>query len=204
MFTMGALENTWLFAGGVETQGRFAELGDMRGFVGHFEEYIRFKQQGSSNLSKQRYMINAGKEGMTISELDQKFEDIVRETNPRAVAYLIGREDYSGGEAGLADFRQALDSVIRKSLALKNDTGFAVIQLPHAVKDAGEMEQIRLYAEAAKEVIGELDESLLSRVVLADHLRQTDNDAFKNNKLDANGLLNADGHYEVAKQLAQC
>ena len=31
-------ENTWLFAGGVETQGRFAEIGGARSYVDHFEE----------------------------------------------------------------------------------------------------------------------------------------------------------------------
>lgn len=34
-------DNTWLFAGGVEVQGRYAEIKGNRNFTGHFEETVR-------------------------------------------------------------------------------------------------------------------------------------------------------------------
>lgn len=50
-------ENTWLFAGCIETQGRFAEVGGARSYVGHFEEYIIYPRDetGDGNGSPALY-----------------------------------------------------------------------------------------------------------------------------------------------------
>lgn len=195
-------DNTWLFAGGVETQGRFEEIRGARNFVGQFEEYIRWTKASQNELQRQRYMINVGKAGQDIVTFEKKLDGYISSLSPKAVAYLIGEEDYSKGDAGIEAFKSALTSVIEKALAMKEDGGYAVIQLPHAVKDASATENIKKYIEAAKAVVSAVDESKLPRVVLVDHYTQTDNDDFKNNKLSEDGLLNADGHYEIAKQLA--
>ena len=65
MFEKSSLDNTWLFGGGAETQGRFAELGGIRSYIGHFEEYVRWVKRVDDELyGMQRYTVNAGKEGL--------------------------------------------------------------------------------------------------------------------------------------------
>lgn len=199
-------DNTWLFAGGVEAQGRFAEVAGVRNYVGQFEEYVRWVKASVSSeiLKRQRYTINVGKAGQDIQGFEAKLDGYIESLAPKAVAYLIGREDYEKGQEGIEVFKEALASVIEKSLAMKNNGGYAVIQLPHAGWDEAASEKIALYAEAAKSVISELKASDLNRVVLVDHLKKTDTDSFKNgNYMTSEGLLNANGHYEIAKQFAQ-
>lgn len=196
-------DNTWLFAGGVETQGRFEEIRGTRNFVGQFEEYIRWTKASKSELQRQRYMINVGKAGQDIVTFEKKLDGYISSLSPKAVAYLIGEEDYSKGDAGIEDFKKALTSVIEKALAMKENGGYAVIQLPHAVKNTSAAANIKKYVEAAKAVVTVMDASKRPRVVLVDHYTQTDNDDFKNNKLTEDDRLNADGHYEIAKQLAE-
>ena len=195
-------DNTWLFAGGVETQGRFAEIRGARNFVGQFEEYIRWTKATSNETLRQRYMVNVGKAGQDVVTFETKLDDYILSLKPKAVDYMIGKEDYSKGDAGIEPFKTALTSVIEKALAMKDNGGYAVIQLPHAVKDAEAAANIEKYIDAAKTVIAAVDSSKLSRVVMVDHYTQTNNDTFKNGKLTEDDLLNADGHYEIAKQLA--
>jgi len=196
-------DNTWLFAGGVETQGRFAEVRGARNFVGQFEEYIRWTKAGANEILRQRYMVNAGKAGQDVVAFETKLDGYISSLKPKAVAYMIGKEDYSKGDAGIEAFKTALASVIEKALAMKNNGGYAVIQLPHAVKDEETAKNVEKYIDAAKTVIAALDFSELPRVVMVDHYTQTNNDIFKNGRLTEDDLLNADGHYEIAKQLAK-
>ena len=39
--------NTWVFVGGEETAGSYAQCGFARNFVGQFEEYIRWTKASS-------------------------------------------------------------------------------------------------------------------------------------------------------------
>lgn len=195
-------ENTWLFAGGVETQGRFAEIGGARSYVDHFEEYIRGTKQGTE-MDRQRYMINVGREGCDILHLKETIDDYFDALKPRALVYMIGKEDFSKGEEGLAAFGTALSAVMTKALALRDGNGYMVIQFPHAAKDAQENEAIADYIEKARSIAAAKSESDRSRIVLVDHYAQTNTDAFQTGKLTEEGLLNAEGHYEVAKQLAR-
>lgn len=195
---------SWLFAGGVEAQGRFSEIAGVRNYVGQFEEYIRWVKATSSQLKRQRYTINVGKAGDDLTAFEAKLDQYIEKLAPKAVAYLIGREDYSKGESGVEAFKASLSSVIEKALAMRNDNGFIVIQLPHAVKDADACANAALYVDAAKEVVKAVDQTKLDRIVVADHFSQTNNDNFKNSSyLTEEGLLNASGHYEIAKQFAK-
>ena len=63
-------DNTWLFGGGIETQGRFSETRGARNFVGQFEEYVRYRGNGKTINEMQRYVINVGKTGNTAVEFD--------------------------------------------------------------------------------------------------------------------------------------
>ncbi len=209
MFSVGGDKDTWLFGGGVETQGRFSEIGGVRSYIGQFEEYIRWTKS-STNSDKpqdmQRYMINVGKQGQDAAAFSAGLDSYIEKTDPKAVAYLVGPEDYSQGEEGIETFKGAIAEIIQKSLDMRSEDGggYVVIQLPHAVTEEDTMRNVSLYAEAAKTVYQEMasDETKGSRMALVDHLTPTNKEEFKTKKLTED-LLNADGHYEIAKQLAE-
>lgn len=196
--------NTWLFAGGVETQGRYAEIQGNRSYVGHFEECVRRNGDGSG-LQHHRYTISVGKAGQDLSGFLAKLDGedgYIRTLDPRAIVYLIGEEDYDKGAGSVENFKTDLTSLITKALAMKNNSGFAVIQLPHAVNDTTDMGNAGLYANAAKEAVSNFSADQLTRVVLVDYYTSTNTDAFKNGgNLTEDGRLSAKGHLEIARQL---
>ena len=205
MFAEKSLDNTWLFGGGAETQGRFAEIGGIRNYIGQFEEYIRWVKRIDNELyGMQRYTINAGKEGQDAQEFSGRLTDLIEKTKPKAVSYLIGPEDYTKGSSGIPEFRAALSDIIETSLHMQNGAGFVVVQLPHAVGNE-QASNVRLYADTAKEVVERTasDTDCADRILLVDHFSQTDNAAFQTTMLTGDGYLNASGHYEMAKQVAQ-
>ena len=125
--------------------------------------------------------------------------------SPKAAAYLVGKEDYQAGEAGIASFQDSLRQFINLSLGLKeNGKGFAVIQKPFAVKDDAVNATIMLYCKAVDEVVKEYEDESekLDRIVVVDHFAQTNQDDFKNNKLKDGQTLNAAGHFEIGKQFS--
>lgn len=207
MFSAAA-DNTWLFGGGIETQGRFSEIGGIRNYVGQFEEYVRWLVSGGTSdapLPMQRYMINAGKEGCDAVQFAADLEKYIERTDPKAVSYLIGPEDYCKGEEGIEAFKTAVSSIIQTSLGMKGGNGgYVVIQLPHAVTDAEMSENVSAYAAAAREVYNEAasDEEKADRMALVDHLAATQEESFKTENLTGD-LLNAKGHLEIARQFAQ-
>ena len=145
-------DNTWLFAGGTEVQGRYAEIKGNRNFTGHFEETVRRGDSGGAP-EHQRYTINVGQAGQDIVSFEEKLDVYIEKLQPKAVSYMIGKEDYGKGGAGVEAFKVSLEAVIQKALTMKNNGGFAVIQLPHAVRDSAENEKAGVYANAAKEII---------------------------------------------------
>ncbi len=195
------LDNTWLFGGGVETQGRFAEVGGVRNYVGQFEEYVRWVV-GNNDHGKQRYTLNVGKAGEDAVRFNQNLDSYIEALDPKAVSYMIGPEDYNQGDAGIEAFEEALTGIINKALAVKDGKGYAVIQLPHAVKDAEKQANAESYANAAQTVYTNWDAEQRERIVLVDHFSQTkSNSAFLDTMLTADGLMNEKGHYEIAEQL---
>lgn len=197
--------NTWMFGGGIETQGRFAEIAGRRNYIGEFEEYIRATEGSSEKPSPmQRYTINVGKKGQDAVQFAENLDTYIDKVQPKAVSYLIGPEDYSKGEEGIEAFKEAISTIIQKSLGMNDNGGYIVIQLPHAVTDADLAKNAAQYANAAKEVYNTAaaNEEDRERMALVDHLESTDTDDFKKNYLTGD-LLNAGGHYEIAKQLAQ-
>ena len=204
MFNMDP-DNTWIFGGGVEAQGRFSEIAGVRNYIGQFEEYIRWVNATDSPIKRQRYMVNVGKAGDSAKTFYDKMDQYIEKLDPKAIAYLIGPEDYKKGQAGITEFQTALTGILDKALAVKGNTGFAVIQFPHAGK-AGDAEQINLYVNAARDTLRSYvsaHAAVKDRIVLADHTTLTDNEDFKQNKLTAEGYLNAEGHREIAMQLSQ-
>lgn len=192
--------NTWMFDGGNTTAGHFSDIGGARSYVYQFEEYIRWHQaSGSGNWSgRQRYVFSVGKTGQTLAASLAAFDSRVSELNPRAVAYLVGPEDYNAGESGLETFKDNLKSYIEKGLALRNNTGFVLIQTPVPVSGADNA-NVELYANAVKAVLEELTDTQKPRVQIVDHVAAT----WSTNCFNEDGTLNAKGHLEMGRQICE-
>lgn len=204
MFQIQYGDNSWVFTGGEAVQGGFAQTRGVRNYVGQFEEYVRWTKAGNEN-GRQRYTINTGKAGQTLKDVVDNYQTLVADYSPKAAAYLVGKEDYQAGEAGIASFQDSLRQFINLSLGLKeNEKGFAVIQKPFAVKDDAVNATIMLYCKAVDEVVKEYEDESekLDRIVVVDHFAQTNQDDFKNNKLKDGQTLNAAGHFEIGKQFS--
>ena len=204
MFQIQYGDNSWVFTGGEAVQGGFAQTRGVRNYVGQFEEYVRWTKAGNEN-GRQRYTINTGKAGQTLKDVVDNYQTLVADYSPKAAAYLVGKEDYQAGEAGIASFQDSLRQFINLSLGLKeNGKGFAVIQKPFAVKDDAVNATIMLYCKAVDEVVKEYEDESekLDRIVVVDHFAQTNQDDFKYNKLKDGQTLNAAGHFEIGKQFS--
>ena len=204
MFQIQYGDNSWVFTGGEAVQGGFAQTRGVRNYVGQFEEYVRWTKAGNEN-GRQRYTINTGKAGQTLKDVVDNYQTLVADYSPKAAAYLVGKEDYQAGEAGIASFQDSLRQFINLSLGLKeNGKGFAVIQKPFAVKDDAVNATIMLYCKAVDEVVKEYEDESekLDRIVVVDHFAQTNQDDFKNNKLKDGQTLNAAGHFEIGTQFS--
>ena len=204
MFQIQYGDNSWVFTGGEAVQGGFAQTRGVRNYVGQFEEYVRWTKAGNEN-GRQRYTINTGKAGQTLKDVVDNYQTLVADYSPKAATYLVGKEDYQAGEAGIASFQDSLRQFINLSLGLKeNGKGFAVIQKPFAVKDDAVNATIMLYCKAVDEVVKEYEDESekLDRIVVVDHFAQTNQDDFKNNKLKDGQTLNAAGHFEIGKQFS--
>ena len=118
----GSLDNTWVITGGAAPAGDLARLGGMRGYVGHFEESIRWVNGSDSVAGRQRFVINTGRAGQTLTDVLNGFDRRVAAYDPRAVAFFVG-----SGENG-DTFSKDLEVFIGKCLALREGRGFAVIQ----------------------------------------------------------------------------
>lgn len=195
-------DNTWVFAGGTDVEGGYGVTQGIRNYVGQFEEYIRWTKNGGV-MGRQRYMINTGKAGNTMADIKDQFDNLVGKYDPRALAVMVGKEDYQAGTEGLEAFKASLGALVDKALVLRNGTGYLVIQTPYAQADDSENQLAAAYTNAVKEVYDGLSEAQKSKVMVADHFKNTDNGAFKKNCLDTQGRINALGHLEIAKQFAK-
>lgn len=202
-----SMDNTWLFGGGRETQGSFSDIGSMRNYIGHFEEYVRWTLRGSSLAGRQRYTINVGKTGSDAAAFAGKLDDYIAKLGPKAVSYLVGPEDYKKGDAGIASFKTSIGSIMEKSLAMKDGNGYVVIALPHAAAGA-DNELAKKYALAAKDAIRAYiisHQGQKGRIVMVDHMAMTSemtNPDFTSECLTAEGFLNGKGQYELAKEFS--
>ena len=199
-------DNNWVFVGGEAVSGGYDQVEGVRNYIGQYEEYMRFRRAGAvKSGSRQRYVINSGKEGRTLSDIVTQYDLLVTRFEPRVVAYLVGKEDYAAGEAGIDTFKGNLKRFIDQTLALKeanNDIAFAVIQKPFAAKDDTTNTVIAKYSEAIDAVKAQYEEEQAGKIVIVDHYSQTNTTDFKTKKLIENGVLNKDGHYVIGKQLA--
>lgn len=194
-------DNTWLFAGGTETQGRYEEVQGRRNFIGDVEESIRKGASGGAP-EHQRYTINAGKAGRDLQGFLEEMDSYISRVQPKAVSYLIEEEDYGKGTAGLEDFKDSLSELIQKALAMKENGGYVVIQTPHAVPGEKNADA-QLYAQAAKDTVAEFTAEQ-GRIKVVDHFTMTNGGTFlTGNNLKETGRLNANGHFIIAEQFCR-
>lgn len=199
-------DQSWVFTGGEAVQGTFDQIGGARNYIGHFEEYARSEMSAYDNLTRQRYMINMAKKGQTLEDIVDHWDTLVTAFQPKVAAYMISVEDYRQGTVHLKKFRENLSRFIRLALAVREDgSGFAVIQKPAAVRDAGMNRLIAMYCDAVNEVVKEYqsDAGKYARIFVADHFTVTkDDNNFRKTMLNEDGSLNAAGHLEIARQFA--
>ncbi len=197
-------DNSWVFTGGEEVKGSYSQTEGARNYIGQFEEYIRWTKGSTTENTRQRYTINAAEKGQTLKDINTDWNHRVDIFKPRAVSYMLGKEDYGKGEAGINDFKVQLKTFINHAISLKKNDGFVVIQNGHAVKNEQDNATIKKYNNAIYEVVNEFkNDPRYSRIVVVDHFKLTDNVQFKNNKIDQNGCLNQKGHLEIGKQLCE-
>lgn len=203
MYTLNEGENTWVFAGGAAVEGRYSEIGGARSYIGQFEEFIRSSIVTRDPKTRQRYTFNAGRSGQTMTDVNEQYDRLVREFDPRAISVLVGVEDCQKGQAGVAACKEALRSLVDKTASLRGGKGYLVIQTPYAQKDKVMDENARLYTQAINELYQSLDAAQKARVCVVDHYTQTNNNTFKEQYLTKDGYPNEHGQLELAIQLTR-
>lgn len=165
-------DNTWVFAGGEDAEGGFAQTRGQRNYVGQFEEYIRWTDTSGSgdapNFQRQRYTINVAQKGQNLNSVITNWESLVASYNPRAVAYMVQAQDTVND----------LKTFIGKALNLREGKGFAVIQTFENTK--------AIVNQAVADYAGD---SGYARIVVVNHTGLT-------------SPLSSGDHMTVAKQLA--
>lgn len=221
MFNLSTFGNTWLFIGGQETAGDYEHIGGIRNFVYQYEEYIRWQQPWKAtsdrtlqNIGYSRFVANGVRKNQTLSDALDSCPFLSNAMNPKAVSYMPGIEDIqeylraakAGGEAGwYTEYSTALKSLIDTVITNSDTPHYLVLQTPHAYADS----DLNAAAEKITALINSVTQSasdgpeVAERLVVVDQYSKTNNDTFKNSCLSEDGLLNAKGHYEIAKNLSQ-
>ena len=178
-------DNTWVFTGGADVAGGFAQTGGKRNYVGHFEEYIRYNAADNTNNQLQRYTINTGKDGQTLANVVTNFATRVSNYNPRAVVYLVTSADTAD-----ENFATNLESFLNSCLALRNSESLVVLQTLDSTVTEKVNEAVETYT-AKEENSGKS-----SRITVVEHTLEEGTGL-------TDGVLNSDGHRIIATQLAE-
>lgn len=192
--------NTWVFTGGADVAGQFDQTRGRRSFAGQAEEYFRWhfnlrvgageNDVGGFSPSRQRYVINTAYAGLTLNAIvsEDGWQERVTDFAPRAVTYMVGKEDLEHE----ASFETDLAAFIDKATALRDGRGFAVIMKSY------DSDLSALNAKVDSVVAGYRTTAAgkYSRIVVVDAPTLTAA------QMTADGHPNADGHMELGRQLA--
>ncbi len=204
MFTSEVADTSWVFTGGEDVKGGFEQTRGERNYSAMFEKYDRGGSSGSFSVNRQRFVVNAGKAGQTLSDIVETYETRIAAYEPKAAVYLVGSDDWKKGDDGLAKFKTDLTSFIEKSLDLRaDDQGFAVIQKPFAVNSADDNAVIEKYCAAVDEIVASYEEAeaKFEHIFVVDHYTSTKEDtAFLAGGINAEGKLTAEGHMIIGRQ----
>lgn len=201
LFDAQVKDNTWVFTGGAEVKGGFEQTAGIRNYVGQFEEYIRWTRS-ETELGRQRYVINTAQAGLTLAQINEKFDELVTNYHPKAVGYLVGSEELE--QNSLTDFEKSVKEFIKKGLqGPDGKERFVILQGPHASNDLLENQKRAAYQAVLDKILANWeDQAELERIIVVDHFSKTDNEEFKQECLDKDGSLNARGHLMIGSQLA--
>lgn len=182
-----APDNTWVFTGGEDVAGGWAQTGGQRNFMGHFEEYARwtYAQSGyRDSTTKERYTVNTAYAGLTLADIVGDWNKYVAKYDPRAAVYMVGAEDKDD-----ASFSEHLTAFINNAIALREDNGFAVIIKSYDSSLSALNTAVDTAVDGLKS-----DTAKFNRVVVV-------NTALTDAQLADDGHPNAAGHLELSKQL---
>ncbi len=182
-----APDNTWVFTGGEDVAGGWAQTGGQRNFMGHFEEYVRwtYAQSGyRDSTTKERYTVNTAYAGLTLADIVGYWNKYVAKYDPRAAVYMVGAEDKDD-----ASFSEHLTAFINSAIALREDNGFAVIIKSYDSSLSALNTAVDTAVDGLKS-----DTAKFNRVVVV-------NTALTDAQLADDGHPNAAGHLELSKQL---
>ncbi len=190
--------NTWVFTGGADVAGQFDQTRGRRSFAGHFEEYFRWhfnlngdeNAMGSFSPARQRYVINTAYASLTLHTIvsEAGWAERVTAFAPRAVTYMVGKEDL----ANASSFETDLAAFIDKATALReNNGGFAVIMKSYDSSLSALNDKVDSVVAGYK-----TDTAKYSHIVVVDAA------ALTAAQLTEDGHPNADGHMELGSKLA--
>lgn len=183
-----APDNTWVFTGGEDVAGGWAQTEGKRSFMGHFEEYVRWtygqSSAGGDSTTKERYTVNTAYAGLTLADIVGDWNKYVAKYDPRAAVYMVSAEDKDD-----ASFGAHLNDFIDNATALRSGDGFAVIMKSYDSDLAALNAAVDTVVEGLKS-----DNGKYSRVVVAAT-------ALTDTQMTDDGHPNAAGHLELSKQL---
>jgi len=198
--TSNAPDDTWLFTGGAITQG-VGQSGTVRNYIGHFEEAVRWEQatvnSSGSEYRRQRFMINGGREGQTVIDLNNNFSTLIEPFKAKAVSVMVGLEDSAAGASGIEDFKTNLSSLIDK---IRASGAVPVLQMQNAITDQTKIHDLELYIDTALDVASDKD------AVVVNHYknwkdREAQDPGYISEHLNGDIIPNELGHLEIARDL---
>lgn len=175
--------NTWLMTGSDTAVPKFDEVGPVKNYVGFFEDNLR---AGGTYVERSRFVFNTAQAGLTISDLNTKYDKLIDQYGPKAVGIMVDRSDYEKGEAGIEAFRTSLRSLLDR---IYEDQRIPFIITPAPSLSDDDNARIGIYTEAMKE------EAAVKETVVVDI---TGMDA---SYLEQGNYLTALGHQEIANTI---
>ncbi|MBU3811786.1 MAG: SGNH/GDSL hydrolase family protein [Candidatus Niameybacter stercoravium] len=184
--------NTWIFIGGSNAEGGWAQTKGARNFIGHFEEHIRWEKRNNDYVgTRERYTINTGRVGQTLEAINQDFYNLVEVYQPRAVALFVGKEEYEKGPEGLEAFEENLRLFFKQ---VKDMQALLFLQTPAPPKEEAGYKQAEAYAQVMRALAKEEKE-----ILIIDHFHL----CIEKGLSYTDGQLDANGHLEIAKQFSK-
>lgn len=196
--------NTWALTGGRITQGCFEDIQGVRNYAGLFEEVIRWDMCTTDEETRQRFVVNTGRTGLSLADLDHQYDQLAGRYQPRALAVLLGTED-----AALSPekFQEHLDHCVARNK--EAGVEFFLLQTPPPSQNGAENIQIEKMLQTLSNWLKKTQtpSAQTSSVQVIDHYRlfsalpsgPRSHDIYAKNA--GGNILNAKGHLMLANQL---
>lgn len=175
--------NTWLMTGSDTAVPKFDQVGPVKNYVGFFEDNLR---AGGTYVERSRFVFNTAQSGLTISELNTKYDKLIDQYGPKAVGIMVDRSDYEKGEAGTEAFKADLRTLLDR---LYEDQRIPFIITPAPSLSNEDNALISIYTEAIKE------EAAVKETVVVDIT------GLDTSYLEQGNYLTALGHQEIANRI---